>query len=220
MGNSELTRLVLPRLYVILDATLLTVPALECAQELAGAGVRLLQYRNKIAGARELLETSRRLVSVLNPLGVSLIVNDRADVAVLAGAAGVHVGQDDLAAEQARTVVGKDKLVGVSTHNLAQFREGAATSADYTAVGPVFATKSKANPDPVVGRELIRQVRGLTGKPIVAIGGITLDTARSVIEAGADSVAVISDILCATDRVQRARQYLEELGGASHTRAC
>jgi thiamine-phosphate pyrophosphorylase len=220
MGNSKLTRLVLPRLYVILDATLLTVPALECAQELAGAGVRLLQYRNKAAGARDLLGTSRSLASVLNPLGMNWIVNDRADIAALAGAAGVHVGQDDLAAEQARAVVGKDRLVGVSTHNLEQFQEAAATSADYIAVGPVFATKTKANPDPVVGRELIRQVRGLTGKPIVAIGGITLDTASSVIEAGADSVAVISDILCAADRVQRARQYLEELGGASHARTC
>ena len=118
----------------------------------------------------------------------------------LSGADGVHVGQDDLSAEQARAIVGEEKLVGVSTHNLEQFREAAATSADYIAVGPIFATKSKANPDPVVGTELIRQVRSLTEKPIVAIGGITLETAASVIEAGADCVAVISDILRAADR--------------------
>jgi thiamine-phosphate pyrophosphorylase len=208
-------RLVLPRLYVILDATLLPISAQDCAQELAGAGVRLMQYRNKSASARELLETSRSLVSLLTPSGISFVVNDRPDVAALAAADGVHVGQEDLAPEQARSLVGAHKWVGVSTHNLEQFREAAATSADYIAVGPIFSTASKANPDPVVGVELIRRVRALTDKPVVAIGGITLEAAASVIEAGADSVAVISDILCAPDRVRRARQYLEVLGGAN-----
>jgi thiamine-phosphate pyrophosphorylase len=209
-------RLVLPRLYVILDSTLLTIPALDCAQELAEAGVRLMQYRDKTAPARELLQVSRQLAQYLSPSEVTFIVNDRPDIAALAGAAGVHVGQDDLPAAQSRAVVGDEKLVGVSTHNLEQFREAAATTADYIAVGPIFATKSKANPDPVVGTELIRRVRSLTEKPIVAIGGITLDTAASVIEAGADSVAVISDILRAPDRRQRALQYLDELGAAKN----
>ena len=209
-------RLVLPRLYVILDSGLLTIPAQDCAQELAGAGVRLLQYRNKVAPARELLISSRNLASLLTPLGVSFLVNDRPDVAVLAGASGVHVGQDDLEAEQARELVGKEKWVGVSTHNLEQFQKAAATSADYIAVGPVFSTSSKANPDPVIGTEFVRRVRGLTEKPIVAIGGITLESAASVIEAGADCVAVISDILLAPDRGRRARQYLELLGAANH----
>ena len=209
-------RLVLPRLYVILDSGLLTIPAQDCAQELAGAGVRLLQYRNKVAPARELLNSSRNLASLLAPLGVSFIVNDRPDVAVLAGASGVHVGQDDLEAEQARELVGKEKWVGVSTHNLEQFQKAAATSADYIAVGPVFSTSSKANPDPVIGTEFVRRVRGLTEKPIVAIGGITLETAASVIEAGADCVAVISDIPLAPDRGRRARQYLDLLGAANH----
>jgi thiamine-phosphate pyrophosphorylase len=208
-------QLVLPRLYVILDATLLPISAQDCAQELAGAGVRLMQYRDKTAAAREMLDTSRSLASFLSPLGVSFIVNDRPDVAVLAGADGVHVGQEDLAAEQARLLVGPKKWVGVSTHNLEQFREAAATSADYIAVGPIFGTLSKANPDPVVGTELIRRVRGLTDKPIVAIGGITVETAALLIEAGADSVAVIGDILRALDRAQRARQYLEVLGAAN-----
>ena len=208
-------QLVLPRLYVILDATLLPISAQDCAQELAAAGVRLMQYRNKTASARELLDTSRSLAALLSPLGVSFIVNDRPDVAVLAGADGVHVGQEDLAAEQARSLVGPNKWVGVSTHNLEQFREAAATSADYIAVGPIFATLSKANPDPVVGTELIRRVRGLTAKPIVAIGGITVETAASAIEAGADSVAVIGDILRAPDRARRARLYLDVLGAAN-----
>ena len=211
--------LVLPRLYVILDSALLTIPAQECAQELAEAGVSLLQYRNKVASARELLKTSRDLAARLVPLGVSLVVNDRPDVAVLAGATGVHVGQDDLPADQARFVVGSHMWVGVSTHNLEQFQQAAVTSADYLAVGPVFATSSKANPDPVIGTDFIRRVRHLTDKPVVAIGGITLQNAASVIGAGADSVAVISDILRAPKPAQRARQYLELLGASNHATA-
>jgi thiamine-phosphate pyrophosphorylase len=209
-----LKRLVLPRLYVILDAGLLTVPETECAQKLAAVGVRLLQYRNKRASARELFESSKRLSSLLIPQGVTFVVNDRADVAAAAEASGVHVGQEDLRAEAARSVVGAGKLLGVSTHNLEQFEDAAATSADYVAVGPVFSTTTKANTDPVVGIELIRRVRRLTDKPIVAIGGITLERAAEVIQAGADSVAVVSDILRAPDPGRRARQYIELLEAA------
>ncbi len=212
-------RLVLPRLYVILDSALLKNSTRDCAQELAAAGVRLLQYRNKSASARELLETSRELVSSLESSRTALIVNDRPDVAALAGAKGVHVGQDDLDAEQARAVVGKEMWVGTSTHNLEQFRRAVATSADYIAVGPIFATTSKANPDPVVGVELIREVRALTDKPIVAIGGITLERAKAVIDAGADSVAVISDILLARNPGERARQYVDVLGETNRAAA-
>jgi thiamine-phosphate pyrophosphorylase len=212
-------RLVLPRLYVILDAALLTVPETECADKLAAAGVRLLQYRNKRASARELLASSKRLSLLLIPQGVTFVVNDRADVALAAEANGVHVGQEDLGVEAARSVVGEGKLLGVSTHSLVQLKDAATTSADYVAVGPVFSTSSKANPDPVVGIELIRRARPLTDKPIVAIGGITLERAAEVIEAGADSVAVISDILLAPDPGQRARQYIEILGAANHAAA-
>ena len=212
-------RLVLPRLYVILDSALLKNSTRDCAQELAAAGVRLLQYRNKSASARELLETSRELVSSLESSRTALIVNDRPDVAALAGAKGVHVGQDDLDAAQARGVVGKEMWVGTSTHSLEQFRRAAATSADYIAVGPIFTTTSKANPDPVVGVELIREVRALTDKPIVGIGGITLERAKAVIDAGADSVAVISDILLAKNPSERARQYLDVLGETNRATA-
>ena len=208
-------RFVPPRLYVILDAALLQQPARQCAVELAQAGVRLMQYRDKSAPARELLAASRELVSALRPFGAALIINDRADVAALAEADGVHVGQNDLEVEQARGIVGVPRWVGVSTHNLEQFLSAAASSADYIAVGPVFSTSSKANPDPVVGTEFIRQVRAMTNKPIVAIGGITLERATSVISAGADSVAVISDILRAGDPAGRARRYLEVLGAAN-----
>jgi thiamine-phosphate pyrophosphorylase len=212
-------RIVLPRLYVILDATLLNNSPYDCAQELAAAGVRLLQYRDKAASARDLLETSRKLASSLNSFGASLIVNDRPDVAARAGAGGVHVGQEDLDPEQARAVVGQEMWVGGSTHNLEQFRRAASTSADYIAIGPIFATTSKANPDPVVGLHLIRQVRQLTYKPIVAIGGITLDRAASVIAAGADSIAVIRDVLCAAKPGERAQRFLETLDAANHAAA-
>src|SRR5580704_11643853 len=141
-------RLVLPRLYVILDAALITSSERDCALRLAEAGVRLLQYRNKSAPARRYLDSSRELAASLAPRGVSFFVNDRPDVAFLASATGVHVGQDDLDAEQARRVIGPDKLVGVSTHNLKQFERAAASSADYIALGPVFNTSTKANPDP------------------------------------------------------------------------
>jgi thiamine-phosphate pyrophosphorylase len=209
-----LKRLVLPRLYVILDAALLTVPESECTQELVEAGVRLLQYRNKKASALKLFECSKRLSSLLTPQSVTFVVNDRADVACAAEASGVHVGQEDLEAEAARLVIGTGKLLGVSTHTLEQFEQAAAGSADYIAVGPVFTTSTKANPDPVVGIELIRRVRLLTDKPIVAIGGITLERAGEVIQAGANSVAVASDILLAPNLGQRARNYIDLLGTA------
>ncbi len=207
------TRLVLPRLYVILDATLLTVSAIDCAQELAGVGVRLIQYRHKHAPAGEMLKVSKQLASTLQPQGITFIVNDRPDVAAMAYASGVHVGQDDLGVEATRSLVG-EKIIGISTHNLEQFKKAIESSADYIAVGPIFATSSKANPDPVVGTQLIRDVRRLTDKPIVAIGGIKLENAADVIAAGDDSVAVISDILCAPDRAKRAKQYLGVLGEA------
>jgi thiamine-phosphate pyrophosphorylase len=205
-------RLVLPRLYVILDAALLKQSEKVCAENLAAAGVRLLQFRDKRASPRELLRKSRGLAELLSPQGVTFFVNDRADVASLAGASGVHVGQEDLAVEQARVVIGEAKLVGVSTHNREQFARAAKTAADYIAVGPIFATQTKENPDPVVGLELLRQVRRSTDKPIVAIGGITLERAAEVIAAGADSVSVISDILQAPEPAARAAQYLELLG--------
>ena len=177
--------------------------------------MRLLQYRAKNQTAREMLGVASELAAIANREGAAFFVNDRPDVAYLAGAGGVHVGQDDLSVEQARLLMGKDRWVGVSTHNREQFERAAASSADYIAIGPVFATSSKANPDPVVGTELIRELRPLTRKPIVAIGGIRLEQAAEVIAAGADSVAVISDILCAADPARRARQFLQRLEAAN-----
>ena len=206
--------LLLPRLYVILDAGLLREPAKETARKLIGAGVEVLQYRAKKVPAKEMLASARELAEAARAGRARFFVNDRPDVASLAGADGVHVGQDDLGVEEARGVLGPDAWVGLSTHNLEQFEKGLSSSADYIAVGPIFATTSKANPDPVVGLELIRRARRLTERPIVAIGGITLERAAEVIEAGADSVAVIRDVLRAENPAERVRQYLRRLEAA------
>jgi thiamine-phosphate pyrophosphorylase len=211
--------LVLPRLFVILDASLVTTPLKDYAQGLADAGVRLLQYRNKPATAHRQLCDSRELADLLKPRQVSFIVNDRPDIACLAGAGGVHVGQNDLDVEQARELVGPDRWVGVSTHSCEQFARAANSSADYIAVGPIFSTTSKQNPDPVVGTALLRQVRSLTEKPIVAIGGITLERASEVIAAGANCIAVVSDILCAADPPKRARQFIDLLSNCKSAAA-
>ena len=200
--------LVFPRLYAILDPTLLTVSELDLAAALAGSGVELIQYRNKTASSRQFFEISRRLSSALGPRGIRLIVNDRPDIALLAGAGGVHVGQDDLSAEDARAICGPDRWVGVSTHTLEQLAAAERTSADYIAFGPIFPTATKKNPDPVVGTELLRKARLMTKKPLVAIGGITLERAAEVYRAGADSLAVIRDLICAQDPGARAREYL------------
>lgn len=201
----------LPRLYVILDAALVREPVLGLAEQLINAGVRLLQYRDKTGTAAATLHTAKALAYIAQKSGTTFFVNDRPDIAFLAGASGVHVGQDDLNVEQARSIVGPDRLVGVSTHNPEQFAKAAATSADYIAIGPIFATASKANPDPVVGTAIISQLRVLTDKPMVAIGGIQLEQAEAVFQAGANSVAVISDILFAPDPRERAAQFLQRL---------
>ena len=201
--------LVFPSLYAIIDPSLLTTSELVLAETLAGSGVELIQYRNKTAASRQFFEVSRQLSSALAPRGVRLIVNDRADIALLAGAGGVHVGQDDLGVEEARAICGSDRWVGVSTHTLEQVEGANRTSADYIAFGPIFPTTTKQNPDAVVGIELLRQVREMTAKPLVAIGGITLGRAAEVYLAGADSLAVIRDLICAPSPGERAREYLE-----------
>lgn len=198
-----------PVLYAILDVGPAEELDLALAESLSGAGVRLIQLRGKQASTRKIYDASRRLTEQLSARGVRVIVNDRADVAAIAGAGGVHVGQEDLPVEEARKVCGRDCWIGVSTHDLEQFRAAARTSADYIAVGPIFPTATKENPDPVVGVELLRAARQVTEKPLVAIGGITIESAESVFRAGADSVAVIKDLASASDPGARAREYRE-----------
>jgi thiamine-phosphate pyrophosphorylase len=198
-----------PPLYAILDLASLAGSATCVPELLAETGVSLIQIRDKHGSPREIFEASRRLVEQLGPRGARVIVNDRPDIAAMTGAGGVHVGQEDLPVEEARKIVGPQRWVGVSTHNIEQFRLATSTSADYIAVGPIFSTLTKANPDPVVGVEFLRTARTLTMKPLVAIGGITIESAEAVFRAGADSVAVVGDLLQAPDPAKRAREYLE-----------
>ena len=191
----------LPRLYAILDvvSSRATSDVVAFAEALAAGGCTLLQYRKKSGNPRMMLEQARELRR-LSRAGapaphLRLIMNDRADLCLAAEFDGVHVGQEDLSPEAVRGIIGPERWLGVSTHNPEQLREADLTSADYLAIGPVFSTSSKDKPDPVIGLEGVRRARALTRQPLVAIGGITRANAASVIEAGADSVAVISDLL-------------------------
>jgi thiamine-phosphate pyrophosphorylase len=193
----------LPRLYPILDADALVradVPLTTAAQALYDAGLRWVQYRDKQGSDAAVAESMRELRAIF-PVGEAvLILNDRVHLCAAVEADGVHIGQEDMAPAEARRVLnmggGPDRLLGVSTHNVAQVRAALATCApDYLAIGPVYATGSKEKPDPVVGLEGVRSARGLTQLPLIAIGGISRETARVVIEAGADAVAVISALL-------------------------
>ena len=186
----------LPRLYPIVDAANFSTSLELCrfSKDLVAGGATLIQYRNKTGSAREILRQTRQL-RTLSLEKTRLIMNDRADICLAADFDGVHVGQDDLSPAAARMVVKEGKWVGVSTHNLQQAMEADATSADYVAIGPIFATRSKDRPDPIVGLDGLKEIRTTIRKPLVAIGGITLANCRSVIDAGADSVAVISALL-------------------------
>jgi len=207
----------LPCLYAILDSAFFptTEELIAYADELVAGGCTLLQYRNKSGNARMMLEQARELRRRLptqnqNPhfsqnqgeMGhprtdnsIRLVMNDRADLCLGAEFDGVHVGQEDLSPESVRAIIGPERWLGVSTHNPEQMWEADLSSANYLAIGPVFSTSSKERPDPVVGLEGVGRARALTRKPLVAIGGITRANAASVIEAGADSVAVIADLL-------------------------
>lgn len=197
-----------PALYVILDPEVAPVPLVSLAGTLLDAGVRLMQLRDKRGSAAQMYARAKELQALSSARGGRLLVNDRPDIAAIIGAGGVHVGQDDLPPEEARRICGLSRWVGVSTHNLQQLREADLTSVDYIAVGPIFPTATKENPDPVVGIEFLRAARELTRKPLVAIGGISIDSAADVFRAGADSVAIIRDLLAAPDPGTRAREYL------------
>jgi thiamine-phosphate pyrophosphorylase len=201
----------LPRLYPITDVRLTGLTHAEQVERLAAGGATFVQLREKVATPREFYEAALKTVQVARALGVRIIINDRLDIALAVDADGVHLGQDDLPPARARALVGANRIVGYSTHNVKQAQEADSTPVDYIAVGPVFQTTTKANPDPVVGPELIRELKPRLTKPLVAIGGITLDTAPAVIAAGADSVAVIADLYATGNIAARTREYLHYL---------
>jgi len=186
----------LPAFYPVFDTELLArrgVTATSAAEAILGAGVRILQFRHKGFFSRAVFAEASRVAELCRAANALFVINDRADMAMLLDAA-LHLGQDDLAPADARRIMPAGSIIGFSTHNEQQLRAGDREPVDYLAIGPIFPTKSKDNPDPVVGLEGLRTLRPLTKKPLVAIGGITRETARAVFEAGADSVAVISDL--------------------------
>jgi thiamine-phosphate pyrophosphorylase len=186
----------LPRFYPILDTDVALrhgIDPVHAAQEILDAGSTILQFRHKGFLSREAFVWLERIAQITQTAGAMLVVNDRADLAKLMGAA-LHLGQDDLPPPAARRVVGPGTTVGFSTHNEAQLRAACGEPVDYLALGPVFGTATKENPDPTVGLAELRRLRPLTNLPLVAIGGITRANARQALDAGADSIAVIGDL--------------------------
>lgn len=186
----------LPKFYPILDTEIAArhgVDLLDAAEQILDGGARILQLRHKGFYSREIWNAAERLAALCRARGVPFVINDRADLAALLGAA-LHLGQDDLPPSAARRITGSATMLGFSTHNEQQLRAAAHEPADYLALGPIFGTASKLNPDPVVGLDELRRLRPLTDRPLVAIGGITRDNVRDVLAAGADSVAVIGDL--------------------------
>ena len=201
----------LPRVYPILDTEALAARGMDletAAAALLEGGAEVLQIRHKTHWGRRMFEAARVAARLCREAGARLIVNDRADFALLLGA-GLHVGQDDLAPGDARRLIGPDAVLGFSSHNVEQICAAAAEPVDYVAFGPVFPTASKRNPDPVVGIEEVRRCRALLGKPLVAIGGITLANAPEVWRAGADSVAVIAAMLPPATTAESLRRRME-----------
>ena len=200
----------LPRLYPITDVRL-SLSHTDQVERLAAGGATLIQLRDKTASPRELYEFAIAAQKVARSLGVLLILNDRVDVAFAAGVDGVHLGQDDLPPERARALLGPDRVIGFSTHTLEQAMAADSLPIDYIAIGPMFQTSTKEKPDPVVDVAVLGEIKRLVSKPLVAIGGITIERARLVIEAGADSVAVVSDLYSTGDVTARAREFIRLL---------
>jgi thiamine-phosphate pyrophosphorylase len=193
----------LPAFYPILDAD--RISAVPAAEVLLEAGARILQFRHKSFFSRKAFEEASQIAELCRSAGALFVVNDRADIAMLLNA-GLHLGQDDLAPSDARRILPAASIIGFSTHNEEQLRAGDLEPVDYLAIGPIFVTGSKQNPDPVVGLERLRALRPLTQKPLVAIGGITRELAPKVFEVGADSVAIIGDLL--PDVRERAAEWI------------
>ena len=202
-----------PFLYPIVDVAALGERAVgSVVAALAAGGAKVVQFRAKGLSDRRFLDLAAEALAAARAGGAALIVNDRPDVALILGADGVHLGQDDLDPRAVRPLLPPGALLGVSTHNLEQVERAAGAPVDYLAIGPVFPTRSKAAPDPVVGLEMVRKARALVTGSLVAIGGITEENARSVVDAGADGVAVISALLSQADLAAAGRRFAAALG--------
>ena len=200
-----------PRVYPITDTVLSGRSHAEQVELLANGGATIIQLREKRATPREFYEAAIEAMLVARRLGIQLIINDRVDIAVAVKADGVHLGQQDLPPDRARKLLGESRIIGYSTHSLEQALAAISTPVDYIAIGPIFQTQTKDRPDPVVGLEVVGEIKRHSAKPVVAIGGIKLETASSVLAAGADSVAVISDLISSENITARTRHCFEML---------
>ena len=204
--------LTLPKIYPITDAVISGLSHVQQVELLAAGGATLVQLREKRASTLEFYQAALAAMSVARQLGVQIVINDRVDIAIAVKADGVHLGQHDLPPERARSLLGETRIIGFSSHSLEQALAADSAPVDYIAIGPLFQTRTKDKPDSVVELETVTEIRRMVAKPLVGIGGIRLETAASVIEAGADSVAVISDLLSARDIPERTRSFLTRLG--------
>ena len=192
----------LPKIYPITDTRLVNLSHVEQVERLILGGAKLIQLREKSDSPKKFYEQAKAALKIARKYDVKIIINDRVDIALTLKADGVHLGQDDLSPEDARKILGKKAIIGFSTHNLKQAVQAVQFPIDYVAIGPVFATKTKETPDKIIGLEMIKKVRETIGNfPLVAIGGISLGNFREVLEAGADSVAIISDLLSEPDKI-------------------
>lgn len=203
----------LPKLYPITDARLSGLSHAEQVARLSDGGATLIQLREKHLSPREFYQAAAEALEVARARKVRLIINDRVDIALALGADGVHLGQDDMPPEAARELLGEHAIIGFSTHTVRQAWEAARMPVDYIAIGPIFNTSSKENPDALVGLEELRCARQVVGfVPLVAIGGINSENAREVLTAGADSVAVISSLLKEPAKIERrVRELMSKL---------
>jgi len=192
----------LPKLYPITDRRLSGLSHAEQVRRLSAGGATFIQLREKYLDACEFYEEAKAALDVARECGVRLIINDRVDIALALGADGVHLGQDDLPPEAARRILGERAIIGFSTHNLEQAKQAVRLPVDYIAIGPIFETSSKETPDPALGIDALKSVRAIVGAvPLVAIGGINAETARSVLDAGADSIATIRLLLAEQEKI-------------------
>ncbi len=211
-----MSKLALPTIYPITDRVMTGMTHYEQVQALAAGGARLIQLREKSLSARAFIEEARACVKFGKERGLLILINDRVDVALSSGAAGIHLGQDDMEPRDARAVLGSEAIIGYSTHSLAQVADAGELPIDYIAIGPVFPTESKVAPDDVVGVEMVTGVKRLVGSlPLVGIGGIGRDSLGDVIRAGANSVAMISGVLMPPSNIEQNYRELSDLAYGS-----
>ena len=204
--------LLLPKIYPITDTRISGISHVAQVEKLIEGGANFIQLREKYAASQEFYEAAKLALEYARTRGVKIIINDRADIALALGADGVHLGQDDLPPSEARKILGEKAIIGFSTHNLEQAVRAAELPIDYLAIGPVYATTTKENPDQTVGLEGIKTVRKAVGDfPLVAIGGINYHNYRQIFESGADSAAIISDLISDADKIgEKMRLYLND----------